>query len=212
MMRPGMIFFFFAAVLGGSVAHAQTRSAPAQRDVPTTQTPKSPSETTGAGDRSQKEIGPTGIVPPDGATDRAPPSKLQPGESFQYTFDREGEYWYNDCTDPRPTGRVNVTAQVIDVPGALTIVPSILNLKPLTGVFTSVVGVINAVFRLPDGYTLDTGFGAKVTMKAPLSTELFEAVSVSVSSDGKTLTVSGLFQNGGVQKRLTATANARVLK
>jgi len=160
-------------------------------------------------------------------------TRLQPGQSFQYTFDREGEYWYNDCTDPRPTGRVNVTAQVIDVPGALTIVPSILNLRPPTGVFTSVVGVINAVFRLPDGYTLDTGYGAKVTMKAPSSTDVFEALSVSVSSDGKSLTasfnkadldnnipagtavpltVSGLFLNNGVQKRLTSTANARVLK
>ena len=38
--------------------------------------------------------------------------KLQPGQTFQYTFDREGEYWYNDCTDPRPTGRINVTAAV----------------------------------------------------------------------------------------------------
>ena len=62
------------------------------------------------------------------------------------------------------------------MPGALTIVPSILNLKSPTGVFTGVTGVINAVFKLPDGYTLDTGYGAKVTMKTPLSTELFEAV------------------------------------
>ena len=161
-------------------------------------------------------------------------ARLQPGESFQYTFDREGEYWYNDCTDPRPTGRVNVTAAVTTLPaGSLTIVPSILNLKPPTGVFTSVTGVINAVLKLPDGYTLDTGYGAKVTMKAPLSNELFEALSASVSADGKTLTasfdkaeldnnipagtavpltVSGLFLNGGVQKRLTLTANVRVLK
>jgi len=159
--------------------------------------------------------------------------KLQPGQSFQYTFDREGEYWYNDCTDPRPTGRVNVTAQVTNLPGALSIVPGILNLRPPTGVFTSVTGVINAMFKLPDGYTLDTGYGAKVTMKAPLSNELFTAVAVSVSSDGKTLTasfdkaeldnnipagtavpltVSGLFMNGGVQKRLTSTANVTVMK
>jgi hypothetical protein len=31
--------------------------------------------------------------------------KLNPGQSFQYTFTREGEYFYNDCTDPRPTAR-----------------------------------------------------------------------------------------------------------
>jgi outer membrane protein assembly factor BamB len=158
-------------------------------------------------------------------------ARLQPGQSFQYTFDREGEYWYNDCTDPRPTGRVNVTAQVTTLPGALTISPSILNLKPPTGVFTSVIGVINAVFRMPDGYTLDTGYGAKVTMKAPLSNELFEATAVSVSGNtviasfnkaeldnnipagtAVPLTVSGLFLNNGVQKRLTSTANVRVIK
>jgi plastocyanin len=160
-------------------------------------------------------------------------ARLQPGESFQYKFDREGEYWYNDCTDPRPTGRVNVTAQEINVPGALTIVPSVLNLKPPTGVFTSVVGVINAVFELPSGYTLDTGYGAKVTMKTPLSDQVFEARSVSVTANGRRLTasfdkavldnnipagtavpltVSGLFLNNGVQKRLTSTGNARVIK
>ena len=160
-------------------------------------------------------------------------ARLQPGQSFQYTFDREGEYWYNDCTDPRPTGRVNVTAAETTLTGALTIVPSILNLRPPTGVFTSVTGVISAVFRLPDGYTLDTGYGAKVTMKTPLSPELFEALAASVSSDGKTLTVSfdkaeldnnipagtavpltvsGLFMNGGVQKRLTSTGTVRVIK
>ena len=32
-------------------------------------------------------------------------SKLNPGESFQYTFTRAGEYFYNDCTDPRPDGQ-----------------------------------------------------------------------------------------------------------
>jgi plastocyanin len=160
-------------------------------------------------------------------------TRLQPGQSFQYTFDREGEYWYNDCTDPRPTGRVNVLAAVTTLPGALTIVPSILNLKSPTGVFTGVAGVITAMLKLPAGYTLDTGYGAKVTMKAPLSAELFEALTVSVSADGTTLvasfnkadldnnmdagtavplTVSGLFLNGGVQKRLTSTANVRVIK
>jgi len=34
--------------------------------------------------------------------------KLQPGESFTYTFTKAGEYFYNDCTDPRPTGKVVV--------------------------------------------------------------------------------------------------------
>jgi hypothetical protein len=31
--------------------------------------------------------------------------KLNPGESFQYIFNKAGEYFHNDCTDPRPTGR-----------------------------------------------------------------------------------------------------------
>jgi plastocyanin len=159
--------------------------------------------------------------------------RVQPGQSFQYTFDREGEYWYNDCTDPRPTGRINVTAAVVDLPGALHMAPSVLNVKPPTGVFTSVTGVLTARLSVPDGYTLDTGYGAKVTIKAPLSNELFEATSVEVTGAGKflvatfniadldnnmdagnavPLTVSGLFMNGGVQKRLTSTANVRVIK
>jgi plastocyanin len=159
-------------------------------------------------------------------------ARLQPGQSFNYKFDREGEYWYNDCTDPRPTGRVNVTAAVTTLPaGALTIVPSTLDLRPPTGVFNSVVGVVTAVVNLPAGYTLDTGYGAKVTLKTPLSNQLFDAYSASQSGTTLTvsfdkalvdnnipagsavpLTVSGLFQNGGVQKRLTATGNVEVIK
>jgi len=34
--------------------------------------------------------------------------KLNPGESFSYTFNKPGEYFYNDCTDPRPTGKIVV--------------------------------------------------------------------------------------------------------
>jgi quinohemoprotein ethanol dehydrogenase len=160
-------------------------------------------------------------------------AKVQPGQSFQYTFDREGEYWYNDCTDPRPTGRINVLAEVVDLPGALTIEPKSLNFRSPIGASAGSQKVITAVLTLPDGYTLDTGYGAKVTVKAPLSNVLFDAVSVSTSADGKSLTatfnqsdidnnmdagaavpltVSGLFMNGGVQKRLTATANVRVIK
>lgn len=33
---------------------------------------------------------------------------LQPGQSFSFTFTRPGEYFYNDCTDPRITGKVVV--------------------------------------------------------------------------------------------------------
>jgi len=34
--------------------------------------------------------------------------RLQPGESFQYTFTRKGEYFFNDTHSPRPTGKVEV--------------------------------------------------------------------------------------------------------
>jgi alcohol dehydrogenase (cytochrome c) len=34
--------------------------------------------------------------------------KLSPGQSFSYTFRVKGEYFYNDCTDPRPTGKIVV--------------------------------------------------------------------------------------------------------
>ncbi len=36
-------------------------------------------------------------------------ARLQPGESFRFTFTRAGEYFYNDCTSPRTTGIVVVT-------------------------------------------------------------------------------------------------------
>ena len=34
--------------------------------------------------------------------------KLAPGESAQYTFSQPGEYFYNDCFSPRPTGKIVV--------------------------------------------------------------------------------------------------------
>jgi hypothetical protein len=33
---------------------------------------------------------------------------IQPGQSFSYTFETPSEYFYNDCTDPRTTGKVIV--------------------------------------------------------------------------------------------------------
>jgi plastocyanin len=33
---------------------------------------------------------------------------LQPGQSFTYTFKQAGEFFYNDCTSPRTTGKVVV--------------------------------------------------------------------------------------------------------
>ncbi len=36
--------------------------------------------------------------------------ELAPGESFEYTFTEEGEYFFNDCYSPRPTGKIEVYA------------------------------------------------------------------------------------------------------
>jgi PQQ-dependent dehydrogenase (methanol/ethanol family) len=53
---------------------------------------------------------------------------IMPGESFQYRFDKPGEYYYNDCTSPPTTGRVVVyqgPAHPIAVPpAAAPITPS----------------------------------------------------------------------------------------
>ena len=35
---------------------------------------------------------------------------LAPGQSFSYTFTKAGEYFYNDCTSPRTTGKIVVYA------------------------------------------------------------------------------------------------------
>ncbi|XVU29574.1 PQQ-binding-like beta-propeller repeat protein [Actinoplanes sp. CA-054009] len=34
--------------------------------------------------------------------------RLEPGESFQYTFKRRGEFFFNDFHSPRPTGKIEV--------------------------------------------------------------------------------------------------------
>ena len=34
--------------------------------------------------------------------------RLAPGQSAQYTFNTPGEYFYNDCFSPRPTGKIVV--------------------------------------------------------------------------------------------------------
>lgn len=155
--------------------------------------------------------------------------RLQPGQSAQHKFDKEGEYFFNDCTDPRPTGKVVVTLAPQDLPGALQFVPSTLNMRSPTGVFTGVQGLVTATFKVPAGHTLD----GDVKLKTPLTNELFPTVQSSVSSDGKTLivtfdkglidnnlpvgdavplTVSANFVNAGEQVKLVSTANVRVVK
>ncbi len=158
--------------------------------------------------------------------------RLQPGETAQHTFTKEGEYFFNDCTDPRPVGKVIVTLTAEDQPGALQFVPSTLNLRPADGQFTSVQGLLTATFKLPAaGYTLD-GLGS-VKLQTPLTQQLFDAKTASVSGDGRTLvitfdkglldnnipagdavplTVSANFMHEGVQKKLTSTTNVRAVK
>jgi hypothetical protein len=80
MKAIGIAIVVLAALASVPGAYSQTPSTAPQRDIPSMQAPRNSTETTGAGSRSQKELGPTNIVPPDGATDRAPPSKLHPGE------------------------------------------------------------------------------------------------------------------------------------
>ena len=151
--------------------------------------------------------------------------RLQPGETAQYTFNREGEYFYNDCTDPRPVGKVIVTAIPESVPGALEI--DTLDFRAER--FTDVKGPIIAMFRVPAGYTFD----GDVKLTAPLTTQTFPAEEAEMIANGKKLkitfdkglidnnvpagdavplTVSANFMHDGVQKKLTSTTNVRVLK
>jgi plastocyanin len=165
--------------------------------------------------------------------------RLQPGQSAQYKFDREGEYFYNDCTDPRPSGKVIVTLASQTAP--LQFVPNVLNMRSSTGVSTAVGGLMTAVMTVPAGWKLDTGpVGSSILgignpiVATPLTTQPFNAVTTALSSDGKTLvatfnkadidnnlpagdsvplTVSANFvDTSGVQRKLTGTANVRVIK
>ncbi len=157
--------------------------------------------------------------------------RLQPGQTAQYTFNRAGEYFYNDCTNPMPTGKVVVTLTPQVLTGALQVLPSVLNLRSPNGIFTGVNGVFTTVLKVPAGYTLDSP--SAVTLKTPLTTQLFTATTVAASADGTSvvatfnkgdidnnvpagdavpLTLTANFINGGVQTQLQSTANVRVLK
>jgi plastocyanin len=154
--------------------------------------------------------------------------KLNPGQSFQYTFAKEGEYFYNDCTDPRPTGKV-VAYHVPQNVGGLEFVPRTVDMRPDDGVFTSVDGHITAMFDVPEGYTLD----GTVQLKTPLSTALFPAATAKTTGNGRKmiatwekalidnnvpagdavpLVMTANFMNAGVQKQLSSTATIKVVK
>jgi glucose dehydrogenase/plastocyanin len=155
--------------------------------------------------------------------------KLNPGESAQYTFTREGEYFFNDCTDPRPTGKVVAYHTPIDVPGALRFTSGTLKLGAANGVFTGVNGVVTVHMDIPDGYTVE----GDVKLKTPLSATLFSPVSTNAGEGGSKLVAQfskadidnntpegdsvplvltvNVLQNG-VQKQLTSTALVKVEK
>jgi glucose dehydrogenase len=153
--------------------------------------------------------------------------KLDPGERFQYTFNRAGEYFFNDCTDPRPAGKIEVYLTPQDLPGALRFVPSRIHLGSGTGVFTGVNGVFAAVLDIPPGHKLD----GDVVLRTPLSQTpvpavktftigrklivLFQKADIDNNvpeGDAVPLTLVANFLHNGVQKQLSSTATARIVK
>lgn len=154
-------------------------------------------------------------------------AKLQPGESYQHTFDRAGEYFFNDCTDPRPTGKIEVYLDPQDRPGALRFRPGTLDLGSETGIFTGVEGVVTAHFELPEGAAYDSGAvlitplsqtpvpAAKVTANKNRLIVQFDkaAVDNNVSEGEVTLTVqANVTGPDGMQQRLSSTATVTVVK
>ncbi|MCP2635500.1 PQQ-binding-like beta-propeller repeat protein [Microbacterium sp. HD4P20] len=153
--------------------------------------------------------------------------KLEPGESYQHTFDRAGEYFFNDCTDPRPTGKIEVYLDPLEQPGALRFTPATLNLGSQTGIFTGVEGVATAHFALPEGYAYDSG----AVLITPLSQTPIPAVKVTanknrlivrfdkaavdnnVPTGEVTLTVQAYVTGAdGTQQLLSSTAAVTVVK
>jgi quinohemoprotein ethanol dehydrogenase len=153
--------------------------------------------------------------------------KLAPGQSSEFTFDKAGEYYFNDCTDPRPTGKIEVYLTPQDLPGALRFLPSTLDLRSRTGIFTGVRGVVTAALSLPPGYRLD----GDVVLRTPLSQTPVKATDAKVigrtlivtfdqaeldnnvpPGDAVPLTLTGTFQHNGKQEQLTSTATVRIVK
>ena len=153
--------------------------------------------------------------------------KLQPGETYQHTFDRAGEYFFNDCTDPRPTGKIEVYLAPQDQPGALRFTPGKLDLASDTGLFTGVDGKISAHFELPPGYEYESGAvlvtplsptpipASKVTANSNRIIVQFDAADVdnNVPTGEATLTLRANVLNAeGVQEQLSSSAVVTVVK
>jgi glucose dehydrogenase/plastocyanin len=161
--------------------------------------------------------------------------ELQPGETYQHTFDRAGEYFFNDCTDPRPTGKIEVYLEPQDQPGALKFLPSRLNFGDGGGWLSRLNQKVTVTFDLPQGYEYESG----AQLLTPLSTNPVEATTVhttgkwltkwtkhrwlvvqfdkadldhNVPQGETTLTFEANVLHDGVQKRVTSTATVTVVK
>ena len=155
-------------------------------------------------------------------------AKLNPGESFQYTFDRAGEYFFNDCTDPRPTGKIEVYLTPQDVPGALQFYPDRSTSVRTPGSSPACTATSRRTFDIPAGYELD----GDVVLQTPLSES-----PVLAAHDGRAgrrhvdrvvrkadldnnvpegdavpLTLVANFLHDGVQTQLTSTATPKIVK
>ncbi|MET0456211.1 MAG: PQQ-binding-like beta-propeller repeat protein [Mycobacterium sp.] len=154
-------------------------------------------------------------------------ARLQPGEEYQHTFTRAGEYFFNDCTDPRPTGKIEVYLDAQDQPGALTFTPERLRLGSPSGLFSDVRGTVEAHFALPAGSTYESG----AVLVTPLGKKPIEASRVT--TDGGRLLLEfdaarldnnvptgdveltarvNVLDAGGAQQQLSSTATVTVSK
>lgn len=152
---------------------------------------------------------------------------LQPGETYQHTFDRAGEYFFNDCTDPRPTGKIEVYLAPKDQPGALRFTPGELDLASDRGLFTEVDGKFSAHFELPPGYTYD----GSAMLLTPLSSSPIpaenvtsnknrlivqfakDAVDNNVPEGEVTLTLRvNVLNSAGIQEQLSSSSTITVAK
>jgi len=152
--------------------------------------------------------------------------KLQPGETYQHTFDRAGEYYFNDCTDPRPTGKIEVYLVAQEQPGALKFTPGKFDFASDTGLFTGVDGKVSAHFELPAGYTYESGAVLLTPLSAtPIPAEKVtanknriivqfdkDALDNNVPEGEVTLTLRVNVLHEGVQKQLSSTASVTVVK
>lgn len=152
--------------------------------------------------------------------------RLQPGETYEHTFDRAGEYFFNDCTDPRPVGKIEVYLEPEDRPGALSFPSDTLRLGSGTGLFTQVRGTVTAFLEVPEGYTYDD----EAQLHTPLSESpvtpvrahmagkrllvQFDAADIdnNVPTGSAELTLTAHFIHQGVQKLVTSTTTVNVVK